>query len=159
MARICVLIVTTQNTRSSSRAVRVWHFLIGPGEAPGFLHRCMLPLTRRSSRWLRPHSTLANNASSDPRWPGWQVVVGIEVHAQVKSRKKLFSGEWCTPWPCRRFVFPTGIFRDSWTNDPLQPPSTRVSAFDASFPGTLPVGVLSGRVSNPRLTQTRIHRG
>lgn len=78
----------------------------------------MLSLSRRSSRWSRSYSTLADNASGDPRWPGWQVVVGIEVHAQVKSRKKLFS--------------------DSWTNDPPQPPSTRVSAFDASFPGTLP---------------------
>lgn len=29
----------------------------------------------------------------DPRWPGWEVVVGIEVHAQIKSRQKLFSGE------------------------------------------------------------------
>lgn len=78
----------------------------------------MLPLARRSSRCLRSYSTHTNNTGSDPRWPGWQVVVGIEVHAQIKSRKKLFS--------------------DSWTNDPPQPPSTRVSAFDASFPGTLP---------------------
>ncbi|KAF9777408.1 GatB/GatE catalytic domain-containing protein [Thelephora terrestris] len=49
-------------------------------------------------RWSRSHSTLAENASGDPRWFGWQVVVGIEAHAQIKSRKKLFS--------------------DSWTNDP-----------------------------------------
>jgi aspartyl-tRNA(Asn)/glutamyl-tRNA(Gln) amidotransferase subunit B len=28
----------------------------------------------------------------DKRWPGWQVVVGIETHAQIKSRHKLFSG-------------------------------------------------------------------
>ena len=28
----------------------------------------------------------------DPRWPGWQVIVGIETHAQIKSRRKLFSG-------------------------------------------------------------------
>ena len=28
----------------------------------------------------------------DPRWPGWQVVIGIETHAQIKSRRKLFSG-------------------------------------------------------------------
>ncbi|KAF9782250.1 Glutamyl-tRNA amidotransferase B subunit [Thelephora terrestris] len=82
------------------------------------MHRCMLSLARQSSRWSRSHSTLAENASGDPRWFGWQVVVGIEAHAQIKSRKKLFS--------------------DSWTNDPPQPPSTRVSAFDASFPGTLP---------------------
>lgn len=29
----------------------------------------------------------------DKRWPGWEVVVGIEVHAQIKSRRKLFSGQ------------------------------------------------------------------
>jgi aspartyl-tRNA(Asn)/glutamyl-tRNA(Gln) amidotransferase subunit B len=28
----------------------------------------------------------------DRRWPGWQVIVGIETHAQIKSRRKLFSG-------------------------------------------------------------------
>ena len=28
----------------------------------------------------------------DQRWPGWEVLVGIEVHAQLKSRRKLFSG-------------------------------------------------------------------
>jgi len=28
----------------------------------------------------------------EKRWPGWDVVVGIEVHAQIKSRRKLFSG-------------------------------------------------------------------
>lgn len=28
----------------------------------------------------------------DKRWPGWEVIVGIEVHAQIKSRRKLFSG-------------------------------------------------------------------
>ena len=27
----------------------------------------------------------------DPRWPGYEVVIGIETHAQLKSRQKLFS--------------------------------------------------------------------
>jgi len=31
---------------------------------------------------------------SDSRWPGWEVVVGIEVHAQIKTRHKLFSGDY-----------------------------------------------------------------
>lgn len=30
----------------------------------------------------------------DKRWPGWEVVVGIEVHAQIKSRRKLFSSQY-----------------------------------------------------------------
>jgi len=33
-------------------------------------------------------------AREDKRWPGWEVVVGIEVHAQIKSRRKLFSGPY-----------------------------------------------------------------
>ncbi|KDR84118.1 hypothetical protein GALMADRAFT_111334 [Galerina marginata CBS 339.88] len=54
----------------------------------------------------------------DPRWPGWQVVVGIETHAQIKSRRKLFS--------------------ESLTSSLDDPPNTNVSPFDAAFPGTLP---------------------
>ncbi|KAF9559669.1 glutamyl-tRNA amidotransferase, partial [Agrocybe pediades] len=54
----------------------------------------------------------------DPRWPGWQVIIGIETHAQIKSRRKLFS--------------------DSFTSTPDDTPNTNVSAFDAAFPGTLP---------------------
>jgi hypothetical protein len=27
----------------------------------------------------------------DPRWAGYEVVIGIETHAQLKSRQKLFS--------------------------------------------------------------------
>ncbi|KAF9509879.1 hypothetical protein BS47DRAFT_1300924 [Hydnum rufescens UP504] len=55
--------------------------------------------------------------ASDPRWPGWQAVIGIEVHVQIKSRAKLFSQT--------RTAFD-------------QPPNTQVSLFDAAFPGTLP---------------------
>ncbi|KAI0322508.1 Glutamyl-tRNA amidotransferase B subunit [Amylostereum chailletii] len=54
----------------------------------------------------------------DKRWPGWELVVGIEVHAQIKSRQKLFS--------------------DAWTSDPGGSPNIHVSPFDAAFPGTLP---------------------
>ena len=25
-------------------------------------------------------------------WPGWNLVIGIEAHAQLKTRRKLFSG-------------------------------------------------------------------
>ncbi|KAF8961095.1 Glutamyl-tRNA amidotransferase B subunit [Flammula alnicola] len=54
----------------------------------------------------------------DARWPGWQVIVGIETHAQIKSRRKLFS--------------------ESFTSSPEDAPNTNVSPFDAAFPGTLP---------------------
>jgi hypothetical protein len=29
----------------------------------------------------------------DKRWPEWQVIIGIETHAQIKSRRKLFSSK------------------------------------------------------------------
>ncbi|KAG0702424.1 GatB/GatE catalytic domain-containing protein [Suillus ampliporus] len=57
-------------------------------------------------------------AIHDKRWPGWQVIVGIEVHAQIQSRRKLFS--------------------ESFTSRPGEIPNTNVSAFDSAFPGTLP---------------------
>lgn len=49
---------------------------------------------------------------------GWQVVIGIETHAQIKSRQKLFS------------LSSTSLLSEA--------PNTRFNAFDAAFPGTLP---------------------
>ncbi|KAJ6584815.1 glutamyl-tRNA amidotransferase [Mycena capillaripes] len=57
-------------------------------------------------------------AFHDQRWPGWQVIIGIETHAQIKSRQKLFS--------------------DSLTSSLGDAPNIHVSPFDAAFPGTLP---------------------
>lgn len=51
----------------------------------------------------------------------WKSVVGLEVHAQIASASKLFSGS------------ATGF------GAPL---NTAVAYFDASIPGTLPVGTL-----------------
>ena len=48
----------------------------------------------------------------------WLAVVGLEIHAQISSRSKLFSGS--------EVAF-------------LAPPNSLVSFFDASLPGTLPV--------------------
>src|ERR1700753_3656042 len=48
----------------------------------------------------------------------WEVVVGLEVHAQVISRAKLFSGA-ATAFGA--------------------PPNSQVSFIDAGFPGMLPV--------------------
>jgi aspartyl-tRNA(Asn)/glutamyl-tRNA(Gln) amidotransferase subunit B len=48
----------------------------------------------------------------------WEVVIGIEVHAQIISRAKLFSGA---------------------ATDFGAPPNTQVSFVDAAFPGMLPV--------------------
>ncbi|KAF7346137.1 Glutamyl-tRNA(Gln) amidotransferase subunit B, mitochondrial [Mycena sanguinolenta] len=69
----------------------------------------------------RPASLLTrqlHRALHDQRWPGWQVIIGIETHAQIKSRQKLFS--------------------DSLTSSLGEAPNIHVSPFDAAFPGTLP---------------------
>ncbi|KJA29670.1 hypothetical protein HYPSUDRAFT_60527 [Hypholoma sublateritium FD-334 SS-4] len=60
----------------------------------------------------------AREYKEDKRWPGWQVVVGIETHAQIKSRRKLFS--------------------HAPNAGPDDAPNTHVVPFDAAFPGTLP---------------------
>ncbi|KAJ7070007.1 Glutamyl-tRNA amidotransferase subunit B, mitochondrial [Mycena amicta] len=76
-------------------------------------------LLRRSCP--RKTSSLARQvlrAIHDQRWPGWEVVIGIETHAQIKSRQKLFS------------TAPTSSLKDA--------SNTNVSPFDAAFPGTLP---------------------
>ncbi|TRM67837.1 GatB/GatE catalytic domain-containing protein [Schizophyllum amplum] len=54
----------------------------------------------------------------DSRWPGWQAVIGIETHAQLKSKHKLFS--------------------EARTSDLGDTPNTHCVPFDAAFPGTLP---------------------
>ncbi|PFH47803.1 hypothetical protein AMATHDRAFT_151224 [Amanita thiersii Skay4041] len=71
---------------------------------------CSLPLRRRFHN-VREHI-------HDERWPGWQVIIGIETHAQIKSRQKLFS-----------YALNTDLGK---------PPNTHVTVFDAAFPGTLP---------------------
>ena len=52
------------------------------------------------------------------RDPAWEVVVGIETHAQLATRSKMFSGA---------------------SSDFGASPNTRASAVDAALPGTLPV--------------------
>eukprot|EP00752_Nemacystus_decipiens_P010690 g9521.t1 len=56
-----------------------------------------------------------------PRGGSWDVFIGLEVHAQIKLRSKLFSRSQAAA-PSEH-----------------DEPNSRVSLFDASFPGTLPV--------------------
>ncbi|KAI9000741.1 Glutamyl-tRNA-Gln amidotransferase B subunit [Trametes punicea] len=74
----------------------------------------LLTLAKRCTRKVHTSRT----HKDDARWPGWELVVGIEVHAQLKSRRKLFS--------------------EALASDLSSPPNTHVSPFDAAFPGTLP---------------------
>ncbi|KAJ8593154.1 Glutamyl-tRNA amidotransferase B subunit [Rhizopogon salebrosus TDB-379] len=81
------------------------------------VQRCPWRSVQLHQLWrLRPIHT--RGVILDKRWPGWEVVVGIEVHAQIKSRRKLFS--------------------ESFTSRPGEVPNTAVSPYDAAFPGTLP---------------------
>ncbi|MDR2598113.1 MAG: Asp-tRNA(Asn)/Glu-tRNA(Gln) amidotransferase subunit GatB [Holosporales bacterium] len=52
------------------------------------------------------------------RSDGWETVIGLEVHAQISTKSKLFSGS------------PTDFGSD---------PNSQVSFYDAAMPGTLPV--------------------
>lgn len=53
---------------------------------------------------------------------GWHAVVGVEVHAQLKSKRKLFSAAWADD-------------AQASAHD-LQ--NTMVAPFDAALPGSLP---------------------
>src|ERR1700750_615037 len=61
----------------------------------------------------RPSASLIKGATGD-----WEVIVGLEVHAQVTSRSKLFSGA------------STAVGGE---------PNAHVSLIDAAMPGMLPV--------------------
>lgn len=95
----------------------------------------------------RPYSTSqasANKIGQDNRWPGWQVVIGIETHAQIKSREKLFSrgSDWMVVCAARTNAHIASLslsLSETWTPDPGSRPNTHVSPYDAAFPGTLPV--------------------
>ena len=52
----------------------------------------------------------------------WLPTVGLEIHAQILSRSKLFS--------------------DGSTESRNKPPNTTVSLFDVALPGTLPVSFI-----------------
>jgi len=95
------------------------------------LHRCRAGRVLRCFHDVRPYK-------EDSRWPGWQVVVGIETHAQIKSRRKLFSGVSHRP---SNYLANHAL--ESSTSEPGETPNTHVSLFDAAFPGTLPVSELA----------------
>src|ERR671921_2839688 len=61
----------------------------------------------------KPSSKLIRGATGD-----WEVIIGMEVHAQVTSESKLFSGA---------------------STEFGRPPNSNVSFVDAAMPGMLPV--------------------
>ncbi|XP_051013346.1 glutamyl-tRNA(Gln) amidotransferase subunit B, mitochondrial [Acomys russatus] len=78
---------------------------------------------RPTSKWARGQSSVAQPSLHTAQKPRkgeheWAAVVGLEIHAQIASNSKLFSGA--------QVCF-------------AAPPNSLVSFFDASLPGTLPV--------------------
>uniref|UniRef100_F7GP33 Glutamyl-tRNA(Gln) amidotransferase subunit B, mitochondrial n=2 Tax=Macaca mulatta TaxID=9544 RepID=F7GP33_MACMU len=98
---------------------RLWTFARVDG---GSCHRREAP-TGSTSNWIRGQSSVAQQPLCMTQKPRkgehkWAAVVGLEIHAQISSNSKLFSGSQV------RFS---------------APPNSLVSFFDASLPGTLPV--------------------
>ena len=87
---------------------------VGGTHAPA---RCLVGVNARTGKFATcrdaAHSKLIKGATGD-----WEVVVGLEVHAQVTSKAKLFSGA-------------STAFGGE--------PNTHVSLVDAAMPGMLPV--------------------
>ncbi|XP_077156216.1 glutamyl-tRNA(Gln) amidotransferase subunit B, mitochondrial isoform X2 [Paroedura picta] len=76
--------------------------------------RCRKSLVLASQLFSSSSKTVAKQNRDVP----WAAVVGLEIHAQISSNSKLFSGSQV------QFA---------------SPPNSLVSFFDASLPGTLPV--------------------
>ncbi|GAV04287.1 hypothetical protein RvY_14590 [Ramazzottius varieornatus] len=68
----------------------------------------------------RPPKGQKSDAQAEPKQQtdGWSGVIGLEIHAQIKSKSKLFSGSG---------------------TEFSAPSNTQVSLFDCATPGTLPV--------------------
>lgn len=76
-------------------------------------------LTRLGVRYVHATPWRAKAVKTQRFLPeGWEAVIGIECHAQLRAPTKLFSPTAPPP--------------------PHLPPNTRVSPFDAGYPGTLP---------------------
>jgi aspartyl-tRNA(Asn)/glutamyl-tRNA(Gln) amidotransferase subunit B len=98
----------------------------------------MLNLVReRCASSSNARGRLISTFISDSRWPGWQAIIGIETHAQIKSRTKLFSREYIIHRSYHANCL--SLTSQDTKNTYDETPNTRVSLFDAAFPGTLPV--------------------
>jgi aspartyl-tRNA(Asn)/glutamyl-tRNA(Gln) amidotransferase subunit B len=100
----------------------------------GFNYRPLLPRIHHCQRKFAHQATFAR----DERWPGYQVVIGIEVHAQIKARQKLFSGSYLSVNRLIPHSYVPAFCKEERTSV-NETPNTRVSLFDDAFPGTLPV--------------------
>lgn len=100
--------------------------LLGPNRL--WWSSCVSSRTRYSTLTKFP-SRLIRGATGE-----WEVVVGIEIHAQLRSNSKLFSGVVSLVL----FTLAHLHLKDA-PNKAEEPPNTQVAAADIAFPGSLPV--------------------
>ena len=86
-------------------------------------------------KWTLSHSRFFAATPSKPhkKDSDWEVIIGLEVHAQIASKTKLFSGTGRV-----NSSQPHGIYLGSETSFGA-PPNDKVSIIDVAYPGVLPV--------------------
>ncbi|EMD66333.1 hypothetical protein COCSADRAFT_112659 [Bipolaris sorokiniana ND90Pr] len=88
-----------------------------PSSQDGTSFRKLLKDTAKQQKKEKGSSASSSKNSKDARLEKWELTVGIEVHAELNTARKLFSGA---------------------ATSVSEPPNTHVSLFDIAFPGTQP---------------------
>jgi aspartyl-tRNA(Asn)/glutamyl-tRNA(Gln) amidotransferase subunit B len=68
--------------------------------------------------------------------PGWELTVGIEIHAQLNTEHKLFS---TAPAPASSSPSTSSIDSNDLTTDERSDPNRFIAPFDLAIPGTQPI--------------------
>ena len=92
---------------------------------------------KQHDRHASPQQTKTNDSSSDR----WELTVGIEIHAQLNTERKLFSSMHAIflPW---HYLYSPNPFEGARTSLDDEP-NSHVSVFDLAFPGSQPVKLSS----------------
>lgn len=107
---------SSSSCRDQQPEIRPTHLDQAPGDdsAPAQQH---VPLRKQLKASAKAHKKLQHSRSQTV--PGWELTVGIEIHAQLNTRHKLFS--------------------PSAPPLPSDDPNTRVALFDVATPGSQPL--------------------
>lgn len=92
-------------------------------------------------RYVYASYRLLSSITASDKFSGYELVIGLEVHAQIKSRAKLFSRK-CEITLDRRNSIDIKSYTDAWSSKYDEQANSHVDVFDAAFPGTLPVSLL-----------------
>ncbi|KAJ6287085.1 GatB/GatE catalytic domain-containing protein [Bipolaris maydis] len=88
-----------------------------PSSQDGTSFRKLLKDAAKQQKKEEGSSSISSKKSKNARLEKWELTVGIEVHAELNTARKLFS---------------------SAATSVSEPPNTHVSLFDVAFPGTQP---------------------